>query len=206
MLKRAAENAKQALMIEKAAYQGVGAKRCALNRHDSIIGHKLNSSLQPQPKEPTIYTQPQLSSTARATLRADELFSRSYRIGQLKMLWALFTRQSRELPMLDAIDTAQIVRRYSSEAQAIRLQNIRGSEGKIDEFDVDFYPLHRRSKQRWISVATGMLKDPAQFTPIDVVQVGASYYVTNGHHRVSVALRLGYIFIDANITVWELAD
>lgn len=167
---------------------------------------KLKLVVQVSRKEYLIYSPNTPSRTARATLRADQLFISAYRTGQIKGLWAFLRRQSRELPLLDQIDSTKVVRRYAIEQQAIRLEAIRGSEGKVDEYDIDFYPLHRRDKQRWIGVATNMLRHPNDLLPIDVVQVGDIYYVSNGHHRVSVALRLGYIFIDANVTVWEVEE
>jgi hypothetical protein len=41
--------------------------------------------------------------------------------------------------------------------------------------------------------------------PIKLIQVGDCYYVRDGHHRLSVARALGEQFIEAEVTVWEIA-
>jgi hypothetical protein len=41
--------------------------------------------------------------------------------------------------------------------------------------------------------------------PVSLIQVGDRFYVRDGHHRVSVARALGQQYIEADITVWELA-
>ncbi len=39
--------------------------------------------------------------------------------------------------------------------------------------------------------------------PVDLIQLGDTYFVRDGHHRISVARALGYAYIDANVTVWQ---
>jgi hypothetical protein len=39
---------------------------------------------------------------------------------------------------------------------------------------------------------------------IDLLQVGDTYFVRDGHHRISVARALGADYIDANVTVLEI--
>jgi len=41
--------------------------------------------------------------------------------------------------------------------------------------------------------------------PIELVQVGNKYYVRDGHHRISVARRLGKIDVDAEVTAWDVS-
>ena len=40
--------------------------------------------------------------------------------------------------------------------------------------------------------------------PVSLVQVGACYFVEDGHHRISVAHALGQVMIEAEITVWDV--
>jgi hypothetical protein len=37
-----------------------------------------------------------------------------------------------------------------------------------------------------------------------LIQVGPTYYVRDGHHRVSVARMMGQEEIDAEVTVWKI--
>jgi hypothetical protein len=139
------------------------------------------------------------------TQRANDLFEQAWRLGQIKRIVALFTGQSRQLPLLsDLIDQYKDVPMCELGVQPIRLEQITGTQGKIS-FDRDFLPIQRRSKNRWISAAIAMLTDPTSLPPIDVVQVGDAYYVGDGNHRVSVAKALGNMYIDGEVTQWVIA-
>lgn len=146
------------------------------------------------------------SRTARAYVTARNLFDRLYMVAKLKAFIAGLLGQSRELEMLDEIDSDSVTDRYILERQAVPLERIIGSEGRSEEYDKEFLPRHRRDRERWVSVAAGMIRNPGQFSPIRVVRVGEDYYIQDGHHRVSVAHALNYIFIDADVTVWEIQD
>jgi ParB-like chromosome segregation protein Spo0J len=39
--------------------------------------------------------------------------------------------------------------------------------------------------------------------PVDLIRVGESYFVRDGHHRVSAARALGQAFIEATVTEWK---
>lgn len=144
------------------------------------------------------------SRTARAYVTGRNLFDRAYFLATLKEVWARMRGKSRALKMLDVVDQSKVTGTHLLERRAVRIANIVGSEGRADEYDCDFLPRRSRVRARWVSVAAGMIRDPSVFDPINVVQVGDEYYVKDGHHRVSVAKRLGYLFIDANVTVWEM--
>ena len=64
---------------------------------------------------------------------------------------------------------------------------------------------HYHTKQRWIAIAT-MMELGEGLPLISLVQVGDTYFVRDGHHRISVARALGYAYIDANVTVWDVID
>ena len=130
--------------------------------------------------------------------RAESLFERSWRKGQLKRIWAALTGQSRLIPLLSNHHSTDITPLGICE---VRIEQIIGTEGKLS-FDKDFLPLQRRSKSRWVSVAVAMMSDATLLPPIDTVQVGDDYYVRDGHHRVSVARALGHIYIDSEVTLW----
>ena len=83
--------------------------------------------------------------------------------------------------------------------QDIPLSKIRGSEGRFREFDASFLPLNPRLRERWARVEALMLRG-VELPPIEVYKVGDLYFVRDGHHRVSVARRLGYLTIRASVT------
>ena len=94
---------------------------------------------------------------------------------------------------------------YYAGIKTVPIEQIRGSEGRSDDFDRQFNPTHGRTAKRWISVYTAWL-DGIALPAVELVQVGDSYYVRDGHHRISVARTLGLRYIDAQVTVLETAE
>jgi hypothetical protein len=84
----------------------------------------------------------------------------------------------------------------------VRLADIRGTEGRAQGFDDEFYPLSDQTRQRWQSVACA-LEAGIELPPVQLIQVGSTYYVRDGHHRVSVNRALGQEAIEAEVTVWD---
>jgi hypothetical protein len=80
----------------------------------------------------------------------------------------------------------------------IPLQMVRGSEGRADQFDAAFLPVRRELKARWAKVDS-LVQRGVIMPPIEVYQLGGIYFVKDGHHRVSVARRLGQDTIRAHI-------
>jgi hypothetical protein len=84
----------------------------------------------------------------------------------------------------------------------IPLDRVIGSasgKAKLTEFDPGFLPLSPRMRDRWMRVYTTMTEG-GDMPPIDVYKVGDNYYVSDGHHRVSVARSLGRQTIPARVT------
>ena len=95
--------------------------------------------------------------------------------------------------------------RYATGMRSVPIDRIRGSEGRSQDFDSDFYPLTSQTDERWISVAAAA-QAGVSLPPVDLIQVGDIYYVRDGHHRVSVARALGQEAIEAEVTVWETGE
>jgi hypothetical protein len=83
--------------------------------------------------------------------------------------------------------------------QEIPLDRIRGSVGRYDDFTSAFLPRKRHMQERWEQVDVAMMA--GKTPPIDVYQVGESYFVLDGNHRVSIARQQGLESIEAY--VWE---
>src|SRR5512146_1892081 len=81
----------------------------------------------------------------------------------------------------------------------IRVAEITGTFEKQTDFDDQFRPLQKHTKDRWINAYIRFTKNG--WTPILVHKVGGQYFVDDGYHRVSVARFLGIEFITAE--VWE---
>ncbi len=85
--------------------------------------------------------------------------------------------------------------------QEIPLDRVVGSatpEAKAAEFDPRFLPVTPRLRDRWTRIFTAMVEGD-ELPPIDVYKVDDAYYMIDGHHRVSVARRLGRDMINARV-------
>jgi len=91
------------------------------------------------------------------------------------------------------------VNRHYVGVQSVLIERIQGSEGRIEDFDNSFNPIHEYSRSRWLSVASVRLAGAA-LPPVELIQFGGFYFVRDGHHRISVAKALGEAYIDAEVT------
>jgi len=145
-------------------------------------------------------------NTAQAGPRgqAAQLFRRARLSGQLHRLAGLLTGRATGLASLSALEAQSRTRsRRELGLRMVPIIAIRGSEGKQGDFDSEFHPLQDRTRGRWLSVAEAMLND-LSLPPVELVQVGDTYFVRDGHHRVSVAAVLGQREIEAEVTALDL--
>jgi hypothetical protein len=144
--------------------------------------------------------------TEQAHRAAHGSYHRARMRGSLRWLWAAATGRSGHLLDLERMTASCIIRgQHAAGSQAVLLSQIVGSEGRAQEFDSTFAPLKNHTKQRWITIAT-MMELGEALPLVTLVQIGDNYFVRDGHHRVSVARALGYAYIDANVTVWDVVD
>jgi hypothetical protein len=129
------------------------------------------------------------------------LFDRALMAGQARKLIALFGG-SRRLQHLSEVQD-HVKNRYHVGVQNVPVRQIRGSLGRTDSFDADFNPTQEHTKYRWVNIAAAMkLGEP--MPPVELVRVGDTYYVSDGHHRVSAARALKQAYIEAVVTAWEI--
>jgi hypothetical protein len=104
----------------------------------------------------------------------------------------------------DIASRATLTGRVSRGLQIVPVKAIRGTSGRSTDFDADFHPLNENTRDRWLSIATAVIRgDP--LPPISLVQIGDQYYVLDGNHRVSVFRAVGQDFVDAEVVEWQLA-
>lgn len=84
----------------------------------------------------------------------------------------------------------------------IPLDAIIGSVGRYSDFTRSFLPLQDDNEQRWARIQA-KLADQEGLPPIEVYQIGETYFVQDGNHRVSVARRTGATHIEAYVTEVE---
>jgi hypothetical protein len=129
------------------------------------------------------------------------LFYRSLAAGLLGQVWTTLTRRANRLADLDTNRKAeQTHSSHYAGIQSVPIEKIRGSQGRAEDFDLQFRPLQEHTRDRWLSVASALQKGIV-LPPVELVQVGQEYFVRDGHHRISVARALGQADIDAEVTV-----
>lgn len=141
-----------------------------------------------------------------ATKNAYYLFRQVHLSGVLHAAWSRLLRRAYTLSDLSqALAARRLLGSHYLGSQAVEIQKIVGSEGRCSDFDRDFRPLCRHAVHRWARIAALMLLNEP-LPAVELIQVGETYYVRDGHHRISVARALGNRAIDASITAWCLAE
>ena len=139
---------------------------------------------------------------ANASMR---LYRSALSRGWWRKVWSALTGHSRRLLNLTALEATLTMRgSHYLGTKTVSISQIRGSEGRSDDFDIDFYPLQSHTEQRWLNIAKARLRGVA-LPSIELIQVGPNYFVRDGHHRISVARALGQKYIEARVTVWEMS-
>jgi hypothetical protein len=85
----------------------------------------------------------------------------------------------------------------------VPLSQIRGSQGRICDFDEKFRPVSERTKERWLSIASAWYLGMG-LPPVELIKIGNYYFVQDGNHRVSVARAMGKFSIDAEVDEWQV--
>jgi len=83
--------------------------------------------------------------------------------------------------------------------RTIRLDTIVGTVDSRRDFDRHFRPTSNRVRSRWEQLALAQRRGSA-IPPIEVYRVGGLHFVSDGHHRVSIAAATGQQAIDAYVT------
>jgi nucleotide-binding universal stress UspA family protein len=84
--------------------------------------------------------------------------------------------------------------------RAVSLDCIVGSVGRARELEADFRPRSAtRLSLRYRDLRRSMERG-AEVPPVDLYKLDERYYILDGHHRVSIAIALGQLQIDAVVT------
>ncbi|MFO7663009.1 MAG: hypothetical protein R6X18_10505 [Chloroflexota bacterium] len=106
---------------------------------------------------------------------------------------------------VDLLSFGEVVNKLRIDGQTslgvkqIPVAAIVGSVGRYEDFTRSFLPRLEADENRWARVAAAapLVSD---LPPIEVYKIDESYFVQDGNHRVSVALRQGVDYIDAYVT------
>ena len=89
--------------------------------------------------------------------------------------------------------------------EVVPLDAIVGTVDRGRDFDRRFRPTSCRVRSRWEHIAAAVRRGEA-LPPVDLLKIGEIYFVSDGHHRVSVARALGLKEIDAYVTEMQTAS
>lgn len=129
-------------------------------------------------------------STTQARLDFDDALFQ-HRVQSLKNL----VFRQRPASHLNPVKAQQIIDRG---VQTIPVDAIAGSASGNQNFDDAFNPRHVNLRERWAQVRAAYYEDRG-LPAIEVYQLEDSYYVIDGHHRVSVARFIDQVYIDAHV-------
>jgi hypothetical protein len=134
---------------------------------------------------------------------AMQLFQTANLQARLSQFWSKISRRPNSLLDLNEVTSEKEVNgRHYAGIRAVGINQIRGSEGRTGDFDVNFKPLTEKTRDRWLSIAKAQL-DGTPLPAVELIKVGEEYFVRDGHHRISVAQALGQETIDAQVSIWE---
>jgi hypothetical protein len=140
--------------------------------------------------------------TGSGTIDAQVAFDRAARGRRRAALARRLRRAPADSLRLCIYDGQRLSTRAMRRARGIREIPLAAISGTLEPsrarlFDRSFRPAagaRARWERLWLAEHRG-----APLPPISVIQVGDSYVVRDGHHRVSVALARGALTIDAEV-------
>jgi hypothetical protein len=122
---------------------------------------------------------------------ARQTFEQAYRRGWWRgLIDALFQRQVTLYGFDDVRRNVRIASSTDRGIREIRINAIYGSVSRARDYTASFLPRKGHLVERWARIYTAM-EQMEPLPPIEVYKINERYYVTDGHHRVSVAKWLG---------------
>jgi hypothetical protein len=131
-------------------------------------------------------------------------FDRAISKGQWRHVFSRLSRRSDELLSYDDVRKQYAIKgQHELGVLIVPIDQIVGSMGRCRDFDRAFYPRQTVSDSRWMGIARAAYKNVA-LPVVELYKVGDSYFVQDGHHRISVARAQGQVFIDARVIEVEV--
>ena len=130
---------------------------------------------------------------------ARERYRRSVTKAWFVDLWGRIHGDSTDLVRFEEVaQPLQVRQQIPRGIRAVPLDQIVGSVGRVHDFTRTFLPRLRVEEERWVGIAAAF--ETMQPLPVvELYQIGAVYFVRDGHHRISVARVQGMGEIEANV-------
>ncbi len=137
--------------------------------------------------------------------KAAQVFRNQQFYGFMHRVAAFLRREPPALADLQLVSrSGRVLGSHYNGLRTVEIDAIHGSEARSADFDHHFHPLNCRSLSRFIGIFQARLRNQP-LPPVDLIKVGGEYYVRDGHHRICVARALGETYIEAEVTIWEVA-
>jgi hypothetical protein len=134
--------------------------------------------------------------------RGRQQFEQARMRGWLGQAWATLMGNPHHLAELKTVAGEKLTGGRYVGVKTILVRAIHGSEGRSRDFDTNFNPLTNHTQARWLSIFTAQ-ECGAALPPVELIRVGETYFVRDGHHRLSVARAIGQEYVEARVMVWE---
>ena len=89
--------------------------------------------------------------------------------------------------------------------QFVLIEQIVGSSGRYNDFDLAYNPRRKSGDNRWVNIAKAQYQG-VELSPVLLYKVGEAYFVEDGNHRVSVAQANGEKYIKAQVIEIDVSD
>ena len=121
--------------------------------------------------------------------QVDADFTRARRRARLRALGAHLRREHASNRLLSFDDLRRELaanNRFYRGTRVVEMEKIIGSVGRWRDFDRSFLPARASMAERWKRIDRAFQKGE-DLPPVELYKIGDSYFVMDGHHRVSVA-------------------
>jgi hypothetical protein len=149
------------------------------------------------------FNRPEHVSHTMLLNRAVNLFNQARWNSALEKAKRIFLGGVNALFDLESIPTSMVRNRRYGGIKPVSIDAIRGTLGRVQDFDSEFNPLDDRIRDRWVGIAV-VRSCNIPLTPVELIEVNGVYFVIDGHHRISVARALGETMVDAEIIIWNV--
>jgi hypothetical protein len=134
----------------------------------------------------------------------EEIFYKQARWAFWGRVWGWLTRKGNRLPEYSQVMRGGLSSQHDLGLQIVPVNRIIGTVGRGGDFDRSFRPMRENMRERWMRVQT-LFERQGTFPVLELYKVGDSYYVVDGHHRVSVARANRVTYLDARVVEVETA-
>jgi hypothetical protein len=135
-------------------------------------------------------------------VQSHDEFNRARRQAIVQVLLAKLRGETVDLlPFNDVRQKLRLISRAYRGVQDVPLDRIVGSLDRYQDFTRTFLPRRKHVRKRWAMV--DHLTTGIGLAPVELYKVGDCYFVSDGHHRISVARRNDTPTIEAHVYEYQ---